>query len=82
VRRFIALVALAAGPLLVACGGDAATTSVEAVTSMPVSSSTDSSSADSSSTVSSPVPSVPAALLIDALPELTGPTVLWFWAPG
>ena len=34
---------------------------------------------------SEPVPVIAESstpLLVDSLPELTGPTVLWFWAPG
>jgi hypothetical protein len=59
VRRVLVSIALAAGPLLVACGDDSSTSGASPV-----------------------IAESAGPLLVDSLPELTGPTVLWFWAPG
>lgn len=69
----------------VACGGDDTSTPSVAVavaeTSEPTVTSPIASSGTSSITTPDTSPEA-QALLIDALPELAGPTVLWFWAPG
>ena len=65
----------------VGCGSDASTSNV---VSAPSPESTQASSAASTpeTPVSSQSPMSSRSLLVDALPEITGPTVLWFWAPG
>lgn len=65
---------------IVACGSDSSTSEG----AVAVSASTAPSS-NVASNVSSPATSEsvrPSALLVSELPEISGPTVLWFWAPG
>lgn len=62
----------------VGCGADSSTSDVVAAPAPEV---TQASSVTSgAATQESPVPS--RSLLVDAMPDITGPTVLWFWAPG
>lgn len=70
-RSLIVLGSAVASLLLVACGDDAVTSSAE----------TSSIETSNVATTSVSTDSV-APLLVAALPEITGPTVLWFWAPG
>lgn len=71
----------------VACGGGD-TSTVSSTPSVAAAETPDSDVASSmASSATSPITtpdtsSETRALLVDALPEISGPTVLWFWAPG
>lgn len=67
--------------VLVACGNDSSSSDVEAivVTSVPASTP---ASPSVSPVVEPSAPNENVVLLVDSLPDITGPTVLWFWAPG
>lgn len=82
-RRFVtALVSVVASLSLVACGNDGSTTDAGAAAETVAVPTTATSSTGDAPSASVDAPSDPSSLLIDSLPEITGPTVLWFWAPG
>lgn len=80
-RRLVIVLSL--GTFLVACRSDGSSSSDAASPSSDV--------ASPSIVVSTPDSAVPTngatapgsvPLLVSELPEFSGPTVLWFWAPG
>lgn len=81
-----ALVPVLASLSVLACGNDGSTSDLGAAAeTVGAPTTTPSTAVDASIDAPTDATSAPtdaASLLIDSLPELTGPTVLWFWAPG
>lgn len=72
-RRVLLIPAIAW--LGIGCGADEPTTEAAVAASTPV-------EAPVAIPAESPAESRAEPLLVDALPGFSGPTVLWFWAPG
>lgn len=84
-RRTLA-VSLATLTLITACGADESTVDLP-VDAAVAETATPSAPVTSDPTVSTAVEtatpvSSDGGRLVDSMPEISGPTVLWFWAPG
>lgn len=83
VRRLLATVVSIAGlSAVVACGSDESSVEPVAAETTSVAATISDDSTPASATTDTPVETSTDALLVSSLPEISGPTVLWFWAPG